>query len=361
VPEPLPPAHLLLAPKTHRLIEETTHALAKVDACRSVLSNPELLHYASLRMEAIASSTIENTVASPDELALFEVTKKAGRAQVREVANYGVALIEGVRMLSTRPISVNLLLDVHEILMMGVRGEEHGGRLKTFQNYIAARRSDPIELATFVPPSPVDTPSMMSDLERYINVDPAEPRVVQVALAHYQFETIHPFADGNGRVGRLLIVLHLIQLGLLSSPLLYPSAYFERTRDQYYDELQRLRRDGEWERWIIYFVEGLRQQAHRTLELVDAIRAVLDSLRALVASVRRHASMARVLDAFMVSPVLTAVEASESAGLSMMTTYASIRSLGELGILSEITGRRRGRAYICKPLMETLFAQSASR
>lgn len=359
VPDPLPPADLKLSVPTTRLIEDTTHALGRVDACRSLLPNPDLLQFASLRIEAIASSTIENTVASPEELVLFEVTKQTDREQVREVANYGRALDEGVRLLGERPISVNLILRVHEVLMEGVRGEAHGGRLKSSQNYIAPRRSDPIEMATFVPPSPSDTPDLMSNLERYINLDQSEPRLVQVAIAHYQFETIHPFADGNGRVGRLLIVLHLIQLGLLSAPLLYPSAYFERTRDQYYEELQSLRIDGDWEKWIRYFVAGLHEQAQHTLSLVGSIRTLQQSLRERVASVRRHASMARVLDAYLQHPVLTARDVSRVSGLSFATAQSAIDGLASLDILREVSGKRRGRIYVCKPLMETLFARTS--
>lgn len=357
VPDPLPPKALRLSRKTQRLIEDTTHSLGRVDACRSLLPNPDLLQYASLRIEAIASSTIENTVASPEELVLFEATNKAERGQVREVANYGLAHDEGVRLLRERPISVNLLLRIHETLMRGVRGEEYGGRLKTAQNYIAPRKTDPIEFATFVPPSPADTLGLMSGLERYINLDPAEPKVVQVALAHYQFETIHPFADGNGRVGRLLIVLHLISLGLLSAPLLYPSVYFERTRDHYYEELQRVREEGSWEDWIRYFVEGLHEQAQRTLDLVASIQEVQQALRAQVAGVRRHASMSRVLDAFMIDPVRTTRSAASFAGLSFATASSAIDGLIDLGVLREVTGKQRGRVYACKPVLDTVFAR----
>lgn len=359
VPDPLPPPALSLSVATSRLIEDTTHALGRVDACRSLLPNPDLLQYASLRIEAIASSTIENTVASPEELVLYEVTKQTDREQVREVANYGRALDEGVRLLGGRPISVNLILRVHEVLMEGVRGAVYGGKLKTSQNYIAPRRSDPIEKATYVPPSPADTPDLMANLERYINLDPIEPRLVQVALAHYQFETIHPFADGNGRVGRLLIMLHLIQLGLLSAPLLYPSVYFERTRDQYYDELQSLRLTGDWEKWIQYFVTGLHEQAQHTLSLVGSIQTLQQFLRERVASVRRHASMARVLDAYLQQPVLTPRDASRLSGLSFATAQSAIDGLTSLDILREVSGRRRGRIYVCKPLMDTLFARTS--
>ncbi len=357
VPHPLPPKNLSLTPTVSRLIEETTHALGRVDACRSLLPNPDLLQYASLRIEAMASSTIENTVASPDELVLYEVTKKTDREQVREVANYGAALNEGLKLLEERPISINLILRVHEVLLLGVRGAVYGGRLKVAQNYIAPRRTDPIELATYVPPSPEDTPRLMSDLEKYINLAPLEPKVVQIALTHYQFETIHPFADGNGRVGRLLIVLQLIQLGLLSAPMLYPSAYFERTRDQYYLELQALRDTGRWEAWIRYFVEGLREQAQHTLDLVASIQSVQNELRQRISGIRRHASMARVLDEFLAEPVLTTTTVSKKSGLSFGTSQKAVGDLAAIGILREFTGKMRGRVYVCQPLMDTLFAR----
>ncbi len=355
VPDPLPPSQLTHSPKTIRLLEDTTHALGKVDACKSLLPNPDLLQYASLRLEAIASSTIENTVASPEELVLFEVTKHTDREQVREVANYGTALDEGVRLLVDQPISVRMILHVHEVLMQGVRGAAYGGRFKTSQNYIAQRKSDQIEAATFIPPPPAETPALMGDLEKYLNLSPAEPRLVQIALVHYQFETIHPFADGNGRVGRLLILLHLIQSGLLTAPLIYPSVYFERTRDQYYEELQAVRLTGNWERWIQYFVTGLFEQANHTMELVTAIQHLQQSLRAQVREVRRQASTAKVLDAFLAEPALTANSVSRLTGLSFATAQSAISQLEELGILVEASGRKRGRTYFCRPLLTTLF------
>lgn len=355
-PDPLPPKNLALSTSTHRLIEKTVHALGKVDACRSLLPNPDLLKFASLQLESIASSTIENTIASAEEVILFRATQHAHREQVREVANYGAALELGVSLLEIRPISVNLLLKIHQELLSGVRGAVYGGRFKTAQNYIASSKSDSIERATFVPPPPEVTQDLMADLEKYINLNETEPKLVQIALTHYQFETIHPFADGNGRVGRLLIVLQLMQSGLITAPLLYPSVYFERTREQYYSKLQALRETGCWEDWIRYFVEGLLDSAEQTLTLVQAIQAIQIELRKKVREIRRQASLERVLEAFCEMPTMKAQDVANRAAVSFATAQSAIRELEKEGILREITGNKRSRIYACAPIMKVLFS-----
>lgn len=358
VPNPLPPSDLKLSVSTLRLIEETTHALGKVDACRSILPNPDLLKFASLQLEAIASSTIENTVASAEEVILFQATHHAGREQVREVSNYGKALEQGVDLLAQRPISVNLLLEIHETLLLGVRGAVYGGKFKIGQNYIAQSKIDPIEKATFVPPPPEMTPQLMADLEKYINLNETEPKLVQIALTHYQFETIHPFADGNGRVGRLLIVLQLMQSGLVSAPLLYPSVYFEKTRDEYYTRLQTLRETADWEGWIKYFVEGLKYSAGLTISMVEAIHKVQRELRGRFREVRRQASLGRVLEAFCERPVMSVQAVSDMARVSFVTAQSAIKELEEEGILREMTGQKRSRLYSCTPILDVLFADN---
>lgn len=357
IPDELPPTSLVLSKSVQRLVEDTTHALGKVDICRNLVPNPGLLNFASLNIEAMASSTIENTIASADELMLFQATQRADREEVREVANYGTALQLGVQILKERPLSVNLFLNVHEALLSGVRGHNHGGRIKTHQNYIAPKRTDPIEKATYVPPPPEATLELLGNLEKYINLDPAESKVVQVALAHYQFETIHPFADGNGRVGRLLIVLQLMQLGLISAPMIYPSVYFEETRSDYYALLQSTRQTADWNAWIAYFVLGLKTAAERTLQLVETVRRVQMDIHARPRDVRRKASVDHVIDVFLEFPIRSIQDLADGARISFGTAQRAAEELEQEGLLTAVKGKRNKRVYQCQPIIDAIFGR----
>ncbi len=252
VPNSLPPNLTMTKKLTHR-VEEATYLLGQVEMCRTLLPNANLLIYSPLQNEALASSTIEGTIASPQELVLFQVSQRYERQAAKEVANYATALEWGCSELPERPITTRLILGLHQRLLCDVRGASAVGRFKAYQNAIGSHQDDPIEKAVFVPSPPESVNGLMSDLERYFNLENAEQKVIQCALAHYQFETIHPFADGNGRVGRLLIILHMIQLGLLSAPLIYPSVYFERNRQSHYQCLQGVRDRNDWESWIRLF------------------------------------------------------------------------------------------------------------
>jgi Fic family protein len=355
IPHPLPPK-LSLTVELERHIEEAVHLLGQVEMCRRLLPNAELLIYGSLQREAIASSTIEDTIASPDELVLFQVSQQTEREAVREVANYATALEWGYEQLKTRPIAYNLIIGLHQRLLMGVRGQEAAGRLKTDQNYIGSRRTDPIERAVFVPPPPEATMQLISDLEKYIN-NPAnrEPRLVQCALAHYQFETVHPFGDGNGRVGRLLIMLQLIQLELLSAPLIYPSVYFERNRQTYYARLQAVREEGAWNEWLAFFTDGVKSQCHETINLTKTVLDLREHLRQEIGNVRRRSALNAVLDAFFEEPALSVGEICRRANMSWNSAQAALEILQEKKIVAELTGRPRGRVYACRPVLKAIF------
>lgn len=356
IPDPLPP-EFRLTPAIDRKIEEAIHLLGRVEASQDLLSNADLLVYGSLQREALASSTIEGTIASPDELVLFQVSRLSPREAVREVANYRDALEWGYQEIRTRPITTNLILDLHAILMDNVRGAAHAGRFKEHQNAIGTHERQRIEDAIFVPPPPQDTLGLMSDLARYVNADNPQLKVVQCALTHYQFETIHPFRDGNGRVGRLLIVLQMIALGLLSAPLIYPSVYFERTRADYYGALQGVRDRGAWSAWIEYFVEGVQAQCEETIELTQTILKLQRRLHTEVAHVRRRHSVDAVVGAFFEDPVLTAKDISERATMSIGAVRTALGDLHEMGIVEEITGKRRDRIYSCEPLFDVIFGR----
>ena len=355
VPDALPP-QLRLSSAIEREIEETTHLLGQVEMCRTLLPNADLLIYSSLQREAIASSTIEGTIASPDELVLYQASQQTGREAVREVANYASALTWGYEQLAARPIGYTLITGLHERLLEGVRGASGAGRLKEEQNYIGSRPIDPIEHALFVPPPPEATIELLTTLERYINnPDNREPRIVQCALAHYQFETIHPFSDGNGRVGRLLIILQLVHLGLLSAPLVYPSVYFERNRRTYYENLQAVREHAAWNDWIEFFALGIKEQCRETIELTKTILRLREHMRREIGNVRRRAALSAVLDVFFEEPVLATGEISRRAKIAWHSAQAALDILQEQGIVTELTGKQRGRVYACRPVLRAIF------
>jgi Fic family protein len=362
VPDPLPPK-LNFGSQVAREVEDATHLLGQVEMCRILLPNASLLIYSSLRREALASSTIEGTIASADELVRFEVSSEAERinerSDVREVGNYTTALNWGCEQIKTLPITSRLVLGLHERLLYRARGASEAGRFKDNQNRIGFDPNEPFEAAIFVPAAPEDTLDLMRDLEKYVNLENQEPRVIQCALTHYQFETIHPFGDGNGRVGRLLIILQMIQLGLFSAPLIYPSVYFERTRSEYYQRLQDVRDHGAWNEWIEYFVRGVKRQCVETLDFTQMILRLRQQLHDEIGNVRRRASLNAVLDAFFQYPVLTRPEIANRAHMALNSVQAALDDFQERGLVYEITGKQKGRAYAYRPVMSAIFPSNA--
>ena len=354
IPDALPP-QLDISVETERLIEDATHLLGQVEMCRTLLPNADLLIYSSLRREALASSTIEGTIASADELVRYQALQHSEREAVREVANYGYALEWGVEQLASRPIGTVLLLGLHERLLSRVRGESQAGRFKEQQNYIGTHPEEVIEDAVFVPPPPENINNLVRDLEGYINLGNREAKVVQCALAHYQFETIHPFHDGNGRVGRLLIILQLIQLSLLSAPLIYPSVYFERHREEYYQRLQMVRDAGDWNGWISFFGRGIKEQCSETINFTHVILELRQRMRDDVSGITRRAAVNEVLDCLFVEPVLTVRQIVEKSSMAHNTAQTALNELIKRGIVYEVTGRQKGRSYACGPVLQAIF------
>lgn len=353
IPNHLPPK-LELSPVTLRKIDEVNYLLGRVETCRDLLPNASLLIYSSLQKEAIASSTIEGTIASPDELVRFQASHRAERIAVREVDNYGKALDWGFRQLAERDITTNFICGLHELLLQDVRGEENAGHLKKKQNAIGTHPDDKIEDAIFIPCPPERVEELMEDLQRYLTQDNAEAKVVQCALAHYQFETIHPFGDGNGRVGRLLIVLHMIKLGLLSAPLIYPSVFFEKTRDEYYARLQAVR-DYDWEGWIAYFALATIQACQDTLQFTRTVIALQRHLNSQVSDIRRRVSCSEVLNVFFEEPVLSVKQICDRTRISHKTVQAALEELINRDLVYEVTQREKRRIYACGPILEAIF------
>jgi Fic family protein len=341
-------------------VESATHLLGKVEMCRTLLPNANLLIYSSLQREALASSTIEGTIASPRELVLYQASQHSEREAVREVANYGEALTWGYEQLQKRPIGEVLIRGLHARLLSGVRGHTRAGAFKDQQNYIGTRSTDRIEDAVFVPPPPEAVSDQIASLERYINMPNEDARVVQCALVHYQFETIHPFHDGNGRVGRLLIILQMIQLGLLSAPLIYPSVYFERRREEYYQKLQNVRDEGRWDEWVHFFAKGISEQCSETISFTQTILDLRVHMQQEIGNVRRRASLNAVLDAFFQDPVLSLAEISGTAHLSRNAAQQALDELARREITYEITGKQKRRVYACGPVLRAIFNSDES-
>ncbi len=368
VPHPLPP-DLPLPAFLHDQVEDTMHVLGQVEMCRSLLPNPDLLVYGSIQREALASTTIELGPILPEDLLRFQASRASHREldeAVRQVANYQHALEWGVQQMAAHPLSTSLMLGLHERLMDGVRGAYDAGRFKEHQNAIFLKRGGSAQEgyastpgvgneAAFIPPAPEDVSGLIADLERYIHSRNSEPKLVQCALVHYQFESIHPFRDGNGRVGRLLIMLQIIQLGLLSAPLIFPSGYFERTYDEYAGRLQDVRERGAWHQWLEYFLHGVEEQCREAITFTHTVLKLRTRLHEEVPHVRRRASLIAVLDAFFRHPVLSVHEVSRGANVALNTARTAIEELESLDMVREVTGKGKGRTYACEPLMQAIF------
>lgn len=305
----------------------------------------------------MASSTIENTFTTPDELVRYQVSSaEPATAATKEVANYGMALEWGCSQLKERPIiTLNLILGLHDLLLRGVRGNIAVGKFKNRQNFIGGTVESPI----FTPPAPENVLELMSSYESYVNdASINEPKVIKCAYAHYQFETIHPFTDGNGRIGRVLIVLQMMQLGLISGPLIYPSVFFERTRSQYYEKLQAVRDAGKWVDWVTYFVDGMIFSSHKTIQLAQTIMTLQSDLRSQIEGARKKPSLRETLDCFFSYPVRTIRQISEQSGLAINSVSSALTDLCNIGMISELPdnfGKKRGRVYACTPILKTIF------
>jgi Fic family protein len=336
------------------LLSEAEAALGRLAGAGRVLPDPHLLVGPYLRREAVASTRIEGTRASLDELFDAEATDRPPNADIEEVVNYIRAMETGVARLNSLPLSTRLLREMHEILLAGVRGRDRQpGQLRTTQNWIGGA-GDTIERAYFVPPPPSEVGALLDDLERFIHEAPQLPVLVQAALLHYQFETIHPFLDGNGRLGRLLIVFFLVVKERLPAPLLYLSPYFERQRTRYYDALQMVRESGEIETWLTLFLEAVATQAADAVTRAERLMDLRERYRRDVRAVTRGQAN-HVVDLAFEQPVLTATTVGRRLDITRPAALAALRDLEELGILvSAGTGPRRQIRWRAVEIMRVL-------
>ncbi|GAB5604170.1 Fic family protein [Sideroxyarcus sp. TK5] len=350
VPSALPPSPALEVNEARqRLLERATLAIGRLDSVSTLLLDPQLFLYAYVRREAVLSSQIEGTQSSLSDLLLFELDEAPGVPfdDVVEVSNYIAALEHGMaRLREPFPLCNRLLREMHTHLMARGRGSDKApGEFRRSQNWIGGTRPGN---AHFVPPPPQEVETCMSALERFINLpNESVPVLIKAALAHVQFETIHPFLDGNGRLGRLLIALLLHQGGLLAQPLLYLSLYFKHHRPVYYELLDKVRTDGDWEAWVDFFLEGVEQTAQGAVQTAQRLVAQFgqDSQR-IQQSGRGAANALRMLHALRSHPVSTIKLLSTEAGISFPTASKVMQALIELGIARELTGQRRNRVFV---------------
>ncbi|MEP6916622.1 MAG: Fic family protein, partial [Acidobacteriota bacterium] len=325
-----------------------TLSLGRLDSITNLLPDPQLFLYAYVRREAVLSSQIEGTQSSLSDLLLFELEEAPGVPfdDVVEVSNYVAALEHGMaRLREGFPLSNRLIREMHEQLLARGRGsDKQPGEFRRSQNWIGGTRPGN---AHFVPPPPALVEDTMSALERMFHeADGSYPVLLIAALAHVQFETIHPFLDGNGRIGRLLIPLLLHNAGVLQQPLLYLSLYFKQHRDEYYRLLDRVRTSGDWEAWLDFFLEGVATTATSAVETAQRLVALFKEDTARIqASGRTAAAMLRVLHALHERPVLTVNEVSRRTGLSFPTAAKGMTALADLGLARELTGNRRNRVF----------------
>ena len=350
VPNPLPPklplaldGSLLLA------LGSASLALGRLDSITILLPNPALFLYFYIRKEAVLSSQIEGTQSSLSDLLLFEMGEAPGVPldDVVEVSNYVAALQHGLRRLREGdfPLSNRLLREIHSVLLARGRGSDKTpGEFRTSQNWIGGTRPGN---ANYVPPPHTAVQDCMAALERFLHArDDSLPILIRAALAHAQFETIHPFQDGNGRVGRLLITLLLCKTGMLKEPLLYLSLYLKQHREEYYALLQQVRLTGDWEAWIAFFLEGVRETAESAVTTARQLVEMFASDRATIEQGNNRVnSTLRVHEALKDRMILSISEASERAGLAFPTASKAIEQMVKLGIVREITGKRRGRLF----------------
>src|SRR5438094_5818054 len=353
VPDPLPP-ELEWTPQLVRALSDADRLIGRLAGEGGRLPNPHLLIRPFIRREAVLSSRIEGTRATLGQLLAAEAGAAVERspADLREVANYVTALEYGVARLKKLPLSLRLVREVHERLMKGVRGEATGpGRFRRSQNWIG-RPGATITSATYIPPPPDRLMECLGAWEKFLH-DTSLPPLIQIGVAHSQFEAIHPFLDGNGRVGRLLIILFLIERNILPAPLLYVSAYFEASRDEYYDRLLGVTARGEWEAWLEYFLTGVARQADDAMSRAQRINELLAAWRQRVARLTARLAL-DVIDLLAENPFCTATRMAKRLDVAFTTAQRAIDRLESAGVVIRGAEAKRKRVYCAKQFLDIL-------
>lgn len=356
VPQELPPHPVLKMDELYSLHGQASVALGRLDGMSMVLPDPALFIYMYVRKEAVLSSQIEGTQSSLSDLLLFENKDTPGVPidDVTEVSNYVHAMEYGLERLRTFPISLRLIREIHTRLMASGRGSQKlPGEFRSSQNWIGGSRPGN---ARFVPPPPERVMDCLSSLEKFLHDDKVDlPTLIKAGLAHVQFETIHPFLDGNGRLGRLLITFILCNAGILKKPLLYLSLYFKENRESYYDHLQNVRETGNWESWIKFFLNGVidtSDQATQTAQKI--IRLFNTDQERIEISGKTTAAVLVVHTYFQKQPILNTTRIKNACKISLPTVLRSLSTLESLGIVGEITGKGRHKVFVYREYLDIL-------
>lgn len=347
VPPPLPPAPPIDVLALLDRLSLAERALGRLDGITMLLPRQELFLYMYVRKEAVLSSQIEGTQSTLTDLLRFETEAQAGQPidDIREVSNYVDAMMYGLERLEEMPLSLRLIREMHErLLQSGRGGTKSPGEFRRSQNWIGGTRPGN---ALFVPPPTTELDGCLDALERFMHEEESRlPALIKAGLLHVQFETIHPFLDGNGRIGRLLVTLYLCVNGVLRKPLLYLSLYLKTHRNDYYRLLQEVRERGAWEAWLDFFLAGVADTANQAFDAATRIVYLFKEDRErITAESDRAGSALRVHDLFQQNPFLTANHLVERTGLSAPTVNAVLVDLERLGVVEEITGKRRGRVF----------------
>jgi Fic family protein len=360
IPEPLPPEPLLdVDEEMIALLSDADRALGRLDGSIQTLPDPGLFVFMYVRKEAVLSSQIEGTQSSLNDVLEAEaaIADPERPRDVDEVLNYVDAMNHGLARLDEMPVSTRLLREIHEHLLRGVRGTNLGpGELRTSQNWIGPGGAT-LNEATFVPPPPHELGNALTNFEGFLHDDEAIPALVKIGLAHAQFETIHPFLDGNGRVGRLLITFLLCEKGILMTPVLYISHYFKRYRDEYYSLLQSIRDTGDWESWLKFFLVGMAEVSHEATETARRIVALREEHRALIVDQfgRTAGNALKVLERLHSSPYISVNDIAELIDVSYPAASSLTMKFVKHGLLTEITGQARNRRFRYTPYVD-IFA-----
>ena len=361
VPNPLPP-HFDWSPALVASLSRADRALGELAGIGRTVGNPHLLIVPFMRKEAVLSSAIEGTQASISDLYAFEAEQLSfleRPADVKEVFNYVRAMERGLERLKSLPVSIRLVRELHGDLMQGVRGElGTPGEFRRSPNWIGPPGCT-LDDATYVPPPPGEVTQVMGDLEKYLHMVDKAPQLIRLALMHYQFEAIHPFIDGNGRVGRLLIALLLCEWGLLPQPLLYLSAYFEANRALYYDLLLAVSQRGQWEKWLIFFLEAIAAQSRDAWLRIGRLQELHHEYRSRYQT-GGPARMLQVVDHLFGRPVLSVSQLSDHLGVKFTVASRYIKRLAQDEVIVEITGKGRNRLYLARGIMEAIEAPIAA-
>ena len=350
IPVALPPIKTIkYSEKLRNILSEADRALSRLDGVVTVLPNSDLFIAMYVKKEALLSSQIEGTQASLEGVLRFEANLEPEEDinEVKEVINYIKALNYGIARLSELPISNRLIKEIHKILIQGNRGTSKiPGEFRKIQNWIGlpgAALSD----AIFVPPPPEKVPELMSDLEKFIHQKDEIPPLVKIALIHAQFETIHPFLDGNGRVGRLLITFYLYCKKILSHPLLYLSVYLKKNRSRYYDLLMEIREQDRWEEWLKFFLEGIKEVSEEALILAKEIITLKEKLlKTLFLNKISSIYAVEFLNLLFIKPIITSTDIVKNLNTSKETANQLIKKFEKINIIREISGKKRYKKYI---------------